>query len=401
MQKVSYLESARNFMMDKINSDPSLSRDEIQDENGNNYQIAWVKVSSENSQTPHGQLVFEIDKDYVLKNILPNIGRENDISSRIRIGIISEEEALVFPEETPPPSLGLASENLEHFFTKWKMVLFDTKGRTVENIVRREKRLLGGALLGIFALILGGAALTLRAAIHETEVARIKAEFVSNVSHELKTPLSLIRLFGETLELEDIQDKKKRKKFTHIITRETQRLSHLVENVLDFSKIDAGRKEYNFKEEDIVEVVSHTLEAYKYYLRDQDFEFVTSLPDSSIIIKIDKDAVSQALLNLVSNAEKFSKDKKYIRVTMGQKNQEVWISVEDKGPGIPEDSIKKIFNKFDRGGGELVRDVQGSGLGLTITKHIVESHGGRIDVESRSGEGSCFILRLPLKKEKN
>ena len=118
-------------------------------------------------------------------------------------------------------------------------------------------------------------------------------------------------------------------------------------------------------------------------------------------MQIDKDAVSQALLNLVSNAEKFSQDQKYIRVELARKNDEAWIAVEDKGPGIPDSGLRKIFKKFDRGSGTLARDVQGSGLGLTITKHIVESHGGRIDVESREGDGSRFTIKLPLKRERN
>jgi signal transduction histidine kinase len=197
----------------------------------------------------------------------------------------------------------------------------------------------------------------------------------------------------------EIQDEKKRKKFSQIITRETKRLSHLVENVLDFSRIDAGRKEYNFEEADIVQVVSQTLEAYRYYLKDQKFEFATSLPHKPIQMQIDKDGISQALLNLVSNAEKFSQDQKYIGVSMIQKDGEVWIDVEDKGPGIPESRLTKIFEKFDRGGGKLAREVQGSGLGLTITKHIVESHGGRIDVKSQVGEGSHFTIKLPLERE--
>ncbi len=400
LQTVRYLESARKTVMEQINKDSSFSREIIYDVDGNSVQIACVALSSSNSQTPHHQLVYEIDKDFVLANVLPEIGSEDDIGGSIRVGIVSGEESLVFPEETPAPSLGLASEMLVQFFPWWRLVLFDTTGKTVEHIIKKEKLLYGGALFSIFALILVGAGLTLRAAVHETEAARIKSEFVSNVSHELKTPLALIRLFGETLELEDIQDKKKRKKFTRIITRETQRLSHLVENVLDFSRIEAGRKEYNFKEADIVQVISHTLEAYRYYLKDQDFEFVTSIPDKPILMWIDKDAVSQALLNLVSNAEKFSKDRKYIGVTMLQKDGEVWIDVEDKGPGIPESSIRQIFDKFNRGAEELAREVQGSGLGLTIVKHIVESHGGRIDVESIMGEGSRFILKLPLNREK-
>ena len=114
---------------------------------------------------------------------------------------------------------------------------------------------------------------------------------------------------------------------------------------------------------------------------------------------IDRDAISQAILNLLSNAEKFSKDCKYIGVKVIPKDSEVWIVVEDKGPGIPESNLKHIFNKFYRGEHGAARDVQGSGLGLTIVKHIVESHGGKISVESEEGKGSRFTIRLQLGKK--
>lgn len=400
MQTVRFLELFRSQVAVRVDMDVPFSREIIQNEEGSSFQVAVVALSPSDSQTSPEHLVYEIDSNFVLANILPEVGNGLNIGGSIRIGIVGEEGSFVFPEETPSPSLGLASEMLAQFFPAWRLVLFDTSGKTVEDIIRKEKFLYGGALFGVFILIMGGAGLTLRAAMHEAEAARIKSEFVSNVSHELKTPLALIRLFGETLEMDDIQDKKKRQKFSRIITRETKRLSHLVENVLDFSKIDAGRKEYNFEEADIVQVVSHTVEAYKYYLKDQDFEFVSSIPDNPILMRMDKDAISQALLNLVSNAEKFSNERKYIGVKVSQKDGEVWIHVEDKGPGIPKSRVERIFDKFDRGIGELAREVQGSGLGLTITKHIVENHGGRIDVESNLGEGSCFIIKLPLKREK-
>ncbi|MFC2166650.1 ATP-binding protein [Acidobacteriota bacterium] len=399
-QTIHLLESARRTVMEKFDTNSAFSREVIPDGDGNSHQMTGVPLPSLNSLTSNNHLVYEIDEDFVLTSVLPEIGSKENIGGSIRIGITSEDESFSYPKEAPSVLLGLASEELTQFFPWWRLVIFDKKGKTVEQIVRREKQLYGGALLGIFVLILGGAGLTLRAAVHEAEAARIKSEFVSNVSHELKTPLALIRLFGETLEMEDIDDKKKRKKFSHIITRETKRLSHLVENVLDFSRIDAGRKEYNFAEADIVQVVSHTLEAYRYYLKDLDFEFVTSIPNEPILMSIDKDAVSQALLNLVSNAEKFSGERKYIGVKMVLKDSEVWITVEDKGPGIPDSSIRQIFDKFNRGVGELAREVQGSGLGLTITKHIVESHGGQIEVESHMGKGSRFILKLPMNKDK-
>jgi signal transduction histidine kinase/tetratricopeptide (TPR) repeat protein len=392
------LGAARAAVLELINKDSSFSRQIIQGEGGYSFQISSVAISSSNTQIPQRRLVYTINRDFVLGDILPGIGNQVDLGDNLKVGIIDEEESFVFPAEIPGPSLGLANEKLAQFFPWWELVLFDAKGKTVEKIIGREKMLYGGALLGVFILILGGAGLTLRAAVHEAEAARIKSEFVSNVSHELKTPLALIRLFGETLEMGEIQDEKKRKKFSQIITRETKRLSHLVDNVLDFSRIDAGRKEYNFEEADIVQVVSQTIEAYRYYLKDQKFEFVTSLPDNPIFMRIDKDGISQAMLNLVSNAEKFSMDQKYIGVSMIQRDGEVWIDVEDRGPGIPESRLKQIFEKFNRGGGKLAREVQGSGLGLTIAKHIVESHGGWIDVKSQVGKGSHFILKLPLER---
>ena len=399
LHTVGVLEASRTTVLGLMDNESSFSREIFEDGEGNSIQIACMALLNSNSQTPQRKLIYQIDQDFVLTNILPEIRNKDDIGRSVRLGIVDEGESVVFPEETPIPSLGLASEKLVEFFPWWSLVIYDTKGKTVEHIIRREKMFYGGALLGVFILILGGAVLTLRAAVHEAELARLKSDFVSNVSHELKTPLALIRLFGETLELEDIQDHKQRKKFSHIITRESQRLSQLVENVLDFSKIDAGRKEYNFEQADIVQVASQTFEAYRYYLKDQGYELATSLPAEPILIRIDKDAISQAILNLVSNAEKFSQETKFIGVKMFQVDHEVRIDVEDKGPGIPESVLGQIFDKFNRGAGEIAREIQGSGLGLTIAKHIIEGHGGRITVESKIGVGSHFIINLPLQRE--
>jgi signal transduction histidine kinase len=334
-----------------------------------------------------------------LTKFLSNTEINATIGKNLQLGIYSEEEPLAYPSTAPPSPQALSSEALTQYFPSWRLALFDKKGKTVEHTVRKEKQLYGVALVGVFGLILIGAIITIRAAVHEAEAARLKSEFVSNVSHELKTPLALIRLFGQTLELDQVKDPKKRKEFSHIIARESQRLSHLIENVLDFSKIDSRRKEYQFEEADLVKVVSSTLEAYKFFLMDQGFEFVVSLPQKSIIMRIDKDAISQAVLNLLDNAEKYSKVGKYIGVEVSIRAGEVWISVEDRGPGIPESSLKRIFDQFYRSGEDSAKEIQGSGLGLTIVKHIVEKHGGKITVESKVGQGSLFTIKLPIEEE--
>ncbi len=372
----------------------------VQNSDRSPYQIGYVLLPPSKQQTGRQVLVYQIDKEFVLTELLSDTEINANIGNNLQLGIYSEEEPLAYPSTAPPSPQALSSVVFTQFFPSWRLALFDKKGKTVEHTVRKEKQLYGAALVGIFSIILIGAIMTLRAAVHEAEAARLKSEFVSNVSHELKTPLALIRLFGETLELDQVKDPRQRKKFSRIIARESQRLSHLIENVLDFSKIDSGRKEYQFEEADLVKVVSSTLEAYKFYLLDQGFEFVVSLPQKPIIMHIDKDALSQAVLNLLDNAEKYSKEGKYIGVEVSSRDGEAWISVEDRGPGISEPSLKRIFDQFYRSGDDFTRDVQGSGLGLTIVKHIVERHGGEIMVESEVGQGSRFTIKLPMKEER-
>jgi signal transduction histidine kinase/tetratricopeptide (TPR) repeat protein len=408
MERVRYLRSVRQALNPQLNFN-AVTDDKTQASisghpsrhmtwnlDGKSYQVGYISLSSSGVQTRPRVLVYQFDEEFVLTKLLSGIEKKGELGEKIHIGIISEEESLVSPLKIAPPPQALAVENLSQFFPWWRLVLFDKDRKNVEDIVRREKLLYGAALLSIFALILVGIMMTLKAATHEADMARLKSEFVSNVSHELKTPLSLIRLFGETLELDQVADAEKRKKFSHIIARESQRLSYLIDNVLNFSKIESGQKEYIFEQVDLVKVVSNTLEAYKFYLKDRGFELDISIPRNPIYMQIDKDAISQALLNLLSNAEKYSKERKYIGVRIIPKDCEVWVIVEDKGPGIPEASLKRIFDKFYRGEHGTAQDVQGSGLGLTIVKHIVESHGGQIGVESEVGKGSRFTIRLPI-----
>ncbi len=225
----------------------------------------------------------------------------------------------------------------------------------------------------------------------------MKSEFVSNVSHEFKTPLALIRMFGETLDSGAVTDEKKRKEFYGIIRKESERLTHLIDDVLDFSKMDKGVKKYYFEEADIVNIIRSSLEAYKFHIRDNGFEIESELPDEKILVSIDRDAISQAILNLLSNAVKYSKVKKNIHVKVYRNSESVLISVTDYGIGIAKEHIKKIFDKFYRVETAKSKERRGNGLGLTLTKHIIEAHGGTIEVESELNKGSRFAMILPLK----
>jgi signal transduction histidine kinase/tetratricopeptide (TPR) repeat protein len=412
MEKVRYLSSVRQSLFSQLDFGAAFddnvqtpvtgrpSRHTVEDLDGNRYQVGNSFLPSPGSKLTRRVLVYRFDENGRLAELLSGVGKQSELGEKIQVGIVDQNGSLVFPSNPTPTVQVLAAANLVQFFPQWQLVLFDKKGKNVEHIVRREKQLYGVALCGIFLLILTGIVVTMKAATHEADMARLKSEFVSNVTHELKTPLALIRLFGETLEMDQVKDAEKRKEFSGIIARESQRLSYLIDNVLNFSKIESGQKEYTFAKEDLVKVVSSTLEAYKFYLKDHGFEIDVSVPEGPVFVSIDKDAISQALLNLLSNAEKYSIERKYIGVKVSLKDEEVWIVVEDKGPGIPKTGLKQIFDKFYRGEHGAARDVQGSGLGLTIVKHIVENHGGRITVESEEGKGSRFTIILPVEENR-
>jgi signal transduction histidine kinase len=203
-------------------------------------------------------------------------------------------------------------------------------------------------------------------------------------------------MFGETLDTGVVTDEKKRREFYGIIRKESERLTHLINNVLDFSRVDSGTKEYNFGEADLIKVVRNSLEAYKFHIRDLGFEIKSKLSGKLVMSKIDKDAISQVLLNLLSNAVKFSDNRKYIGVEVRKNSTSALISVTDHGMGISKEQLKKIFDKFYRVPTPEVKETRGNGLGLTLAKHIIEAHGGSIEVESEVDKGSKFTIIIPL-----
>jgi len=255
------------------------------------------------------------------------------------------------------------------------------------------------ALAALLALLLtGGVALALRAAGRAMRLSEMKSDFVSNVSHELRTPLASIRMFAEMLSLGRAPTLDKAKEYGEYIDAESRRLSRLIDNILDFARIESGRKTYQLARADLTEVVAAVVRTFEVRLRPAGFTVRFAPPASPLpLLDLDPDAIGQALHNLLDNAVKYSGEARAIDVSVSQDDTEAVVAVRDHGIGIPRHEQARVFERFHRVPTGLVHDVKGSGLGLAIVRHIVEAHGGRLHLVSAPGEGSTFTLRLPLR----
>lgn len=276
------------------------------------------------------------------------------------------------------------------------MLAMKFKGTTVEAIGQKFLRTSFLVLGGLSLLLAAGMVFTYRGVRKEMELAKIKSDFVSNVSHELRTPLALIRLYAETLELGRVPQKDKQQDYYCTIRKESERLTALINNILDFSRIEAGRKEYDFRETNLPELVRTTLEAYRYQIEQQGFRFEEKIADDIPPVMVDREAIARSLLNLVNNAIKYSSDDRYLGVNLQRSNGSVKLEVVDHGIGIAREEHSKIFEKFYRVCDPLVHNTKGSGLGLCLVRHIAHAHGGNVEVESVPGKGSKFSLLLPV-----
>jgi len=347
---------------------------------------------------------FAYDADYLantffpqaLNAVLPN--QEPDDTSRPQTAIMvrtakdeSQLAASICWDGGPP--------EVEHSFESVfpGLVLgMKLRGTTIEAMSAKWLRTSYIILGGLSLLLAAGVWLNYRNVTRELALAKLKSDFVSNVSHELRTPLALIRLYSETLELGRLTNSSKQHEYHEIIRKESERLTALINNILDFSRIEAGKKEYTFRETDVADLVRSTLESYRFEIEQNGFRLEEKIEDNLPPLQVDREAIARSLLNLVNNALKYSVSNKYLGVSLYRRNGGVNLEVVDHGIGIPPNEQAKIFEKFYRACDPLVHNTKGSGLGLSLVRHIVEAHGGEVGVESSPGKGSKFTITLPL-----
>jgi two-component system phosphate regulon sensor histidine kinase PhoR len=281
---------------------------------------------------------------------------------------------------------------------KWILQIVPRNYTEIERDVRNQRRTNLFLIIMSMTLIFFSLAIIYVAGRRERQLRQLKEDFISNVSHELKTPLSLIGMFSEILKTGRVKSQETRMEYYGIIHNEAERMGHLISNLLDFASLERGERAKHFEAVNITQLVSRELEAYHYQIQKEGFQLTTEMQDGTPEILADPTAISMALFNLLDNSVKYSGDRKQIKVKVAQENGYIDVSVADKGPGIPAEEQQKIFEKFYRGSTAAGRKVRGSGIGLSITKHVAEMHGGVVLVDSKVGEGSTFTLRIPIRR---
>lgn len=310
-----------------------------------------------------------------------------------RVNVVDGEGRIVFG-----PPLGRGGLTLGRPFEttlyKWTLNVTMTSAEELAAAVAR-RRVLEMVLVGLSGIVvIAGIAVILVAAERERKLSNLKSDFVANVSHELKTPLSLVRMFGELLQSGRVENDEKRRQYLQIIVSESERLGSLIENVLDFAKVERGKAAYEFNQGSVGEVVTRAVEACRVRAEREQVALDLNISDALSPVELDERAIEIAVINLVDNALKYAPDGERVTISVRPRDTDIEIRVTDQGSGIPAEDRRRIFERFVRGKTALGKQVRGSGIGLALVKHIADAHGGNVWVEDASPHGSTFVLTL-------
>jgi two-component system, OmpR family, phosphate regulon sensor histidine kinase PhoR len=269
------------------------------------------------------------------------------------------------------------------------------QGASLKQIVRERTNTNLILLLGLDLVLIIALVLAFRSVKKEVQLAQNKSDFVSNVSHEIRTPLALISMFAETLEMGRVKSEEKKQEYYQIISKETQRLTGIVNKILNFSQTEAGKKTLHIEVLALSKEIMYVLKTYDFHLKSKGFEYHFE-ESTTLRVHSDKEALTEIIINLIDNAIKYSGDKKRIEISVKEENHFGLISIKDYGVGISVPDQKHIFDKFYRVSTGNLAKSQGTGLGLSLVKQLVEKMNGKISVVSELGQGSTFLLYLPL-----
>lgn len=337
----------------------------------------------------HLLVVVWHDVPRIVHDLFPELYSDTQQS---RVNIVDADGKIIYG---PPLGRGgmVLGRQFETTLYKWTLNVTMNSAEELAAAVAR-RRLLEMVLVGLSSVVvIAGLFVILLAAHRERRLSNLKSEFVANVSHELKTPLALVRMFGELLQTGRADSEEKRKQYLSIIVNESDRLNALIENVLDFAKVERGQAAYEFSPGSLAEPVARAVEACRVRAEREGIALELSLQDVPQLL-LDERAIEIAVINLVDNALKYAPDGKRITVLVRPVAGGAEVMVSDQGPGIAPEDRKRIFERFVRGKASRGKQVRGSGIGLSLVKHIAEAHGGSIRIDDAIPHGSIFTLRL-------
>ena len=364
------------------------------------YLIVSVLFSDGTDSGFSGLVGAKADQEYLTENILRQLVENLQFSENTKIVISDLAGRSVLGNKDESAVSATITEYFDDNFPPWKIEFFRSE-KSVLRGIDIKKNFYFWTIIILLIVLTFGSALIMRAIAHEMEVLKIKSDFVSSVSHEFKTPLTSIRTLIERIRGGKVKDKAKMDQYISVIAQDTDKLTRMVGNILDFSKIEEGKREFDFVETDVAQLVSQQIQEFQKDELRKDFSIQTFIQKGIPKLAVDREAFSQALNNLLDNAVKFSPGEKEIHVHLSEDEENVILEVEDKGIGIPPDELDKIFEKFYQGKNALKQTVKGAGLGLTLVKHTVEAHGGRVSVKSTVGEGSVFSMIFAIHRKSN
>ncbi len=395
-RNVSDAEAFRGLFMTKILPDLPLAdlprdfhRHWHHEYNGRDYLISYIKRAHNGH---HFYIVLKISLEFLTTRFLPD--ELATLEGKVLLCVLDAHRNVVYGRPVGQPGKFLYEKAFPTTLYNWRLQMAPPNAALLQREGRTQRRFEYAIIALMLAITFAGVALLERAIGKERRLNELKSDFISNVSHELKTPLSLIRMFGELLALGKLKSPDKAKEYAEIITRESERLGRLIDNVLDFSRIERGRAAYDFQMGRLDTVVERSLDVYRHRLEREGFRLTTKIDPELPEALIDESAMTLLLLNLLENAVKYGKGEISVYLTLV--SGRLRLVVGDQGPGIPLDEHQRIFERFYRTHGARGTAVRGSGIGLSLVKHIAEAHGGHVTVDSEPGKGAAFIVDIPL-----
>jgi two-component system phosphate regulon sensor histidine kinase PhoR len=332
---------------------------------------------------------FVVDMAEFVRTVI-NVRLEGAASS----GILREGDATPVLRSDRASGAGLIGEK-SLWLLPGHTIGVQLSGEPLEETIASRFAVNVALIVMLDVMLLAGAVVVYRNMRREMALAALKAGFVSNVSHELRTPLALIRMYAETLEMGRVTGEEKRLEYYATILRESERLSRLIAGILNFSRMETGRREYRFGPVDLNAAVGSVLATFDLELERKHCRPLLEREDHLPSIQADAEAVSEAIINLVENALKYSDKDPFLRIRTRSDLRNVFLEIEDHGIGIAPEHHKLIFEMFYRVDAVAVHSAKGTGIGLALVEHIMNAHGGTVTVGSRPGVGSTFVLTFP------